>query len=244
MVKMFNLIQFLSSNKTNLLLGFGIGCFTYASILAAEYSPYAIKELSDKKDADGDISVKDTIKIVVPYMVPSVAFIGIGSACVVKANDISIKKETAAMAAYTLLSESTREYKEKVRDVLGEQREKKVDEAVAKDNIEKHPLSNAEVIVTGKGDTLCFEKISGRYFRSDIEKLKRIENELNRRMMDTTFISLNEFYLRIGLNPVVLGDELGWDIDRGLIDMKFSAQLTDNGDPCVVLDFDVGPKHY
>lgn len=243
---MFDIGRLLSEHKSEILTGLGIGCFTYASIAAARYAPYAIKALEEKKkeECTEDLPVKDMVKSVVPYALPSALYLMAGGILIIKATDIHIKKETAAMAAYTLLSETTRDYKNKVREVLGEQKEKKVDEAVAKEALVKNPVSNNEIIITGKGDTLCYEKISGRYFRSDIEKLRKIENELNRRMMDTTFISLNELYLHMGLNPVTLGDELGWDIGRGLISMSFSAQLTDDGEPCLVVDFDIGPKQF
>ena len=241
---MFDFSGFISNHKSEILTGLGLGLCAMASVTAAKYSPYAMQALAEKREENEELPVKDMVKTVIPYVLPTGLFFMAGSICIVKAADIHIKKETAAMAAYTLLSESTRDYKEKVREVLGDQKEKKVEEAVAKEALAKNPVSNSEIIITGKGDTLCFEKISGRYFRSDIEKLKKIENELNRRMMDMTFISLNELYLQMGLSPVTLGDELGWDIGRGLISMQFSAQLTDDGDPCLVVDFEVGPKQF
>lgn len=52
--------------------------------------------------------------------------------------------------------------------------------------------------------------ISGRYFKSDIEKLKRAANDLSRRMLDEGYISLNDFYYEIALPETKLGDELAW----------------------------------
>ncbi|MFR8351429.1 MAG: DUF6353 family protein [Blautia obeum] len=43
-------------------------------------------------------------------------------------------------------------------------------DAVAKDKVEKNPVVTREVIITEKGNTLCYDAISGRYFKSDIEK--------------------------------------------------------------------------
>ena len=59
------------------------------------------------------------------------------------------------------------------------------------------------------------------------------------------YISLNEFYDEIGLDRVERGEELGWNLDngKGLIDISFSAQVSDNGQPCLVLDYRVAPKH-
>ena len=62
------------------------------------------------------------------------------------------------------------------------------------------------------------------------------------------YVSLNEFYWEVGLDSTPLGEEMGWHIDRGLIDMKFSTQLSDDDRPCLVVDYSIAPrydyKHY
>ena len=114
---------------------------------------------------------------------------------------------------------------------------------MAKETLEKEPVENKEVIITAKGDTLCFDIVSGRYFKSDIDKLKKAENELNRQMRNEMYISLNEFYYEIGLESIKLGDSLGWNIDDGYINLRFSSQLATDGTPCLVIDYEYGPKY-
>ena len=100
-----------------------------------------------------------------------------------------------------------------------------------------------EVIITGKGGTLCYDVISGRYFKSDIDKMQKIENQLNKRMMTSMYCSLNEFYSEVGLTSTDVGDELGWNIEEGLIDLYFSSQLSEDGQPCVVVNYMIPPKY-
>lgn len=88
-----------------------------------------------------------------------------------------------------------------------------------------------------------FDIVSGRYFKSDIDKLKKAENELNRQMRNEMYISLNEFYYAIGLESIKLGDSLGWNIDDGYINLRFSSQLATDGTPCLVIDYEYGPKY-
>jgi hypothetical protein len=98
------------------------------------------------------------------------------------------------------------------------------------------------VIVTGKGDTLCYDTISGRYFKSDIEKIRKIVNDLNLRLRDENSISLNEFYYEFGLDSIKIGDDIGWNISiNGYIEPHFSSQLASDGTPCLVLDYMCGP---
>ena len=76
-----------------------------------------------------------------------------------------------------------------------------------------------------------------------IEKLKKIENYLNRRMRSEDYISLNEFYYEVGLDGVGAGYDLGWNIERGYIELEFSSQLASDGTPCLVVGFNTPPKY-
>jgi hypothetical protein len=89
---------------------------------------------------------------------------------------------------------------------------------------------------------LCYDAVSGRYFKSDIDKLKKAENILNRRLVEEMSISLNDFYYEIDLPEIDIGDDLGWNIDKGYIELMFSAQLAEDGTPCLVVGFQVTPK--
>ena len=61
-------------------------------------------------------------------------------------------------------------------------------------------------------------------------------------MRSENYISLNDFYDELDLTNTGLGYELGWNIDRGYIEPKFSAQLDSDGKPCLVLDFETPPQ--
>ena len=56
------------------------------------------------------------------------------------------------------------------------------------------------------------------------------------------YVSLNEFYSELGLSPIKMGDDLGWNIDDREIRVDFSSQLAEDGTPCLVIDFSVSPK--
>lgn len=67
-------------------------------------------------------------------------------------------------------------------ETIGEKKEQTVRDAIAKEHIEKDPVENKEVIVLGRGSTLCYDSVSGRYFKSDMETIKKAENELDARL--------------------------------------------------------------
>ena len=68
-------------------------------------------------------------------------------------------------------------------------------------------------------------------------------NDINYRLNVEMYMSLNDFYYELGLKPTRLGDELGWNINDGLIEVNFSSQLTEDGEPCLVMDYQIAPKY-
>jgi hypothetical protein len=45
----------------------------------------------------------------------------------------------------------------------------------------------------------------------------------------------------LGIEPIDLGEWMGWRIDEGMIDIKFSAKLATNGIPCLVMNYVIVP---
>ena len=169
-------------------------------------------------------------------------------ACIIGANTINGRRNAALTAAASIAETSLREYRSKALEVIGEEKEASIREAVDRDRIESDPPKerNRELpVVEGMaGQTLCYDSMFGRYFHSDVEPLKRVENKLNRQMetMSEPYISLNEFYSEIGLPAVDIGEELGWNVDSGMIDLYFTSQLVNGKTPCLVVSHTVPPR--
>ncbi len=222
-------------DKAGMLIGAGIGCLISAACSSFIFSPMAQEEIEEKR-SDGDLDTSELIKTYLKYGAVPVLLAGTGIALVVGGNHINIEKSMAAMAAYTLSDTAFKEYQRKTKEVIGEKKEQKIRDEIAKDAIQKNPVNGKEIIITGSGSYLCYDKMSGRYFRSDIEKLKRIENDLDMRMRYKDYITQNELYLEIGMGPVKNGDNIGWNISNGYIQMSFSYDGGINGEPCLVMD--------
>nr|DAJ79346.1 MAG TPA: hypothetical protein [Caudoviricetes sp.] len=252
-----------TKRSPEILIGIGITGMISATVMAVKATPKALILIEEEKDRQNaelcdeaiskeydacaqiqSLSVEDTVKTVWKCYVPAVLTAGMSIACIVGANSVHRKRHAALTAAYTLSETSLREYQKKVIETIGEKKEEVVRDAVAKERIEKNPIEETnEVFVTSKGDVLCLDIVSGRYFKSDIDRLKKIENELNRRMRDEMYIALNDLYYEIGLPGIKVGDDLGWNIDTGYIEFQFSSQLATDGTPCLVIDYAYGPRY-
>lgn len=247
----------LSKHSPEILTGLGIAGMVTTTVLAVKATPKAlrlIKQEEEYREYDRDHGIPDTIapekvsaidviKLCWKCYIPAAITGTVSIACLIGASSVNVRRNTALATAYKLSETALTEYREKVVETIGEKKEKTIKDAIAKDHVEKNPVKQQDIIVTGKGETLCYDMICGRYFKSDIDKLKKIENELNRRMIDEMYISLNEFYYEVGLDDVGAGHDIGWNIDRGYIELQFSSQLAADGTPCLVVGFNNPPSY-
>lgn len=228
-----------------ILTGIGIAGMLGATVMAVKATPKALRLMEAKKEEleVDTLTPVETVKTCWKCYAPTVITSVTSVACIIGASSINMRRNAALLTAYTISESALKEYHDKVVETIGEKKESLVRDAIAKDKLDNDPVTNHDVIITGKGDTLCYESVSGRYFKSDIEKLKQIVNELNRRMLLDDCISLNDFYDEIGLDHTMLGNELGWNINDGYIDINFRAQLASDGTPALVIDHHVPPKY-
>lgn len=234
----------LDKRSPEILAGIGIAGMLTTVVLAVRATPKAltlIDEASNAKNAEltkGEI-VKAAWKPYVPAVITGV----MSTTCMIGSVHIGARRIAALSTAYKLTETAFSEYKDKVVETIGEKREKTIKEKVDKEKLEKDPITAKEILVTGVGDTICYDTISGRYFKSDIEKIKKAINEVNRQLTYDMYVSLNEFYDAIGLPNTSIGDDLGWNMDHGLIDVDFGAQISDDGKPCIVMNYNIAPRY-
>ena len=190
----------MKKHSPEILIGVGIAGMVTTTVIAVRSTPRALilieKEKQRRKQEsleDEELKIIDVVKVAWKCYIPSLVTGGVSIACIIGASSVNSRRNAALATAYTLSESTLRDYREKVIETIGDKKEKTIKDAVAKDQIEKNPVSNNEVIITDRGNTLCYDAVSGRYFRTDIDKLKKAENELNRRMRDEMYISLNDF---------------------------------------------------
>lgn len=235
----------LSKHSPEILTGIGIAGMLTTTVLAVKATPKALDLIERKKEEleVDDLKPIDVVKTCWKPYTPAAVTCVFSAACLIGANSVNAKRNAALATAYKISETALTEYREKVLDIGGEEQVKEVQEKIAKKQVEEKPVSTSEVIIT-KGETLCLDPLSKRYFKSDIERIKKAENELNKQMIHDMFgyVSVNEFYDEIGLDHTDIGDDLGWNVNE-LIDIDFSAQIADNGEPCVVLNYRVAPRY-
>lgn len=237
--------KFASKRSPEILTGIGIAGMITTTILAVRATPKALELIEEQKEEASvdELSSFEVVKVAWKPYIPAMVTCIASTACLIGASSVNTKRNAALATAYKLSETALSEYRDKVVETIGEKKERIVRDKVAEERVKKNPVSKNEVIITGNGKTLCFDPISGRYFMCSIETIKKAENTLNKQMLHdiSGYVSLNEFYDELGLDHTSVGNDLGWNTNQ-LIDIDFSSQLNDNGEPSVVLDYLVAPK--
>lgn len=192
------------------------------------------------RNTSDEFGVKERIKLVGPCYIPPVLSAAGTIGAIVMANRIGSKRAAAIAAAYTISEKAYSEYREKVVEKFGEQKERNMREELAQDQINRNPMNESNVVLVGDGDVLCCDLFSGRYHRSSVEALKKAQNDTNYEILNYGYASLTDFYDRVGLPRTDVSDEVGWNQDK-LLELEFSATINEEGQPCVAYRFQVHP---
>ena len=236
--------KFISDHSPEILTGIGIAGMITTTILAVRETPKALRIIDEATYDKGEaLTAMETVKACWKCYIPAVTTGAASVACIIGASSVHSRRNTALATAYKLSETAFSEYKEKVIESIGEKKEKAIKEKIEEARIEKNPVSKSEVIITNTGNTLCYEYFSGRYFYSDIDKIKKAVNEINRRMTYDNYVSLSEFYDELDLDHTQVSDEMGWNLDDGLIEVTFGSHISDDGRPCIVVNYAKAPRY-
>lgn len=160
-------------------------------------------------------------------------------AAMITATQIGTRRTAAMAAAYSLSEKAFGEYRDKIVEKIGPNKEQKARDEIAQERVAKAPIPSNQIVVSGN-DVRCFDQHSGRYFLNTMEELKKAQNDVNYRILNDGFASLNDFYEKIGLDMVPMGEDLGWNTDKKL-ELYFSTVLSPDQNPCIAIDFVNGP---
>lgn len=235
----------MKKHSPEILTGLGIAGMIATTLMAVRATTKANWDLEDAEyDKGRELTKIETIKIGGKRYIPAILTGTVSIACLIGATSVSIRRSAALATAYTVTETALREYKDKTAEIVGERKEKEIREAVIQDKLDRTPVPDTNgVVITGHGDTLCYDVFGGRYFKSSMEFLKHAVNDLNERLLQEGYVSLNDFFERADLDPQKMGDDLGWDTRNGQVRISFGSQLAWGKVPCLVVDFSVDPRY-
>lgn len=225
------------------------------AITAARATPKALEKLKKAKNEKGDLTKAETILVIAPNYIPT-AVIGIGTVvCIFGANVLTRKNQAALISAYTLAEQSFKEYKDKLRELYGDEVCQNVEQAIIKEHcrdiyISAGGLLGDSTLIT-ETDVLemkrtFYDSFSNRCFESTLPRVMNAEYHLNRNYSLGASVMVNDFYEFLGLDPISGGNVLGWDMAGGLswIDFDHHTETLDDGMEVIVIDMVYEPYPY
>lgn len=236
-----NTSKSLKSNSPEILTALSITGLISTAYLTGKAS-YKAAEVIDYNERTGGVSdnprqrLKENVQATWRLYIPAAAcgFFSIG--CIVGASHASSRRTTAAVAAYSLSERAFSEYREKVIEEIGKGKEQKIRDQIVQDKVSEKPPVSKEVLIAGTGHILCCELYTHRYFRSDMESLRKAQNDVNVRIVNHLYVTLEEFYDLINLPHTSTSDTVGWNSDK-LLELQFSTVLSEDGEPCLAFDY-------
>lgn len=239
---------FVQRKSPEILTGLGITGMLTTTVLAVKSTPDAMRRIEQKKkeEAVDKLSVKEVIQVTWPcYIIPVTTCVA-SMTCLIFASVKNGQRNAALATAYGIAESTLREYREKTKEIVGEKKEKQIQDSVRQEKARLNPPPEGplEDILEGRGPTLCYDATVGRWFFCDKETLLKAEKRLNHRMCGglEPYMSLNDFYDEINISEVDIGDSLGWS-SKDTIDLEFSSDLTRGGTPYLIFSFVFPPEY-
>lgn len=243
--------KFLVKHAPEILTAIGITGMITTTVLAVKSTPDAMVDIENdsRRNHDGDpyaYTKVEAVKSAWKHYIPAMSSGVLSTICLISANSMHLKRNVAIATAYRLSEAAFSEYRDSVIDVIGERKEKAIRNKVSEKEIKDNPLNESVVLISKKGETLCYDPIFKRYFKSDWDFIERTAVKLNKRILKDPFnsgVSVNDFYYELGLDDIDSGNDIGWNLDNDL-SVSPSAQLADDGvTPCIVIQYENYPVY-
>lgn len=200
-------------------------------VMAVKATPKAMELLKEATEEKGEELTKaEVLKAAAPAYVPT-ALLGVSTlSCMFGANVLNRKQQASYISAYTLLDNSFRKYKEKIKEMYGECADSEVKERIIEEEHDGLDISLSDEKL------VFYEENYGEFFELSKEEVLIAENELNRTFILRGYVTLNDFYGYLGLQEKDYGEVLGWSTTVGeeiygyrWIDFEHKKHTLDDG---------------
>jgi hypothetical protein len=216
----------------------GVGATGYTAFKAG----MECKEVIDEKGLTKE-NWKEGAKELAPIFVKPVVVGMLTATCMVGSTTLSQRRQAALASMLALSEKDLKDIDSKIRSEYGDKKAEKLHDDINEDRVKANPPESSQIIVTGNGESLCYDSLTGRYFKSDIETIRRVINTANQRINAGEYISVNDYCDLIGLPDSDLGWDLGWGMaSTGLIDVRFTSCISTEGQPVLVIEHKVKPE--
>lgn len=231
--------------------------------IAADAEEY--ENLSEEEQQEYDnictnpMPVKEVVPIVWKYWVGPFVAHAAGGVCLIFSNRESSKRIGLLTTALTSHLAEAKDYKEAVKEIVGEKKEEEITEEQTKKTARRR-IRNEDVIDTGTGDQYYEDYYTGAILKASPEYIEGCLNQLNEAINDSRdrlggdsydlanydtsirYVTLSDWcqILSWHIKPNGLTEVFGFDVTKGLAKLDCSndaCKMLSNSRSCIVLRF-------
>lgn len=206
-----------SEHMPDILIGVGITGFIISIGLGIKATQKSDKMIAEKEiEKNRPLTKEEKFKTTWKNYIPTVISAAAGTTAIVCASK-EYNKRNAAIAALCTIAETTlADYKEVVQAEIGEEKHNDILDKVEERKIQRIEHLDVHQKRDGYSDVREFyDLFAGRIITTSMNDIHRTVNELNR-ILSTgdSGVSLNDFYMELGVDTVSFGDDVGWNLLR------------------------------
>jgi hypothetical protein len=244
--------KLLKDNAPAILTSVSIVGTVSTAVMAVKATPDAldrIQQAEEKKfeanpeggPGSSRLTVWETAKATYPCYIPAFAIGVVSITCMLGAQSINMRRQAALLGGLALTEKAFSEYQEKVATTIGEGKAEKIRNEVIEDRMRHHPPTDAEVYIANDTDVLCYDKGSDRYFHSDMETIRSVQNTINQEVLNNMYATQTMFFEMLDLKKTDTSDEFGWDTSR-MLDIHYGGHINGKtGKPCISIEYRMRP---
>ena len=207
--------------------GIAIGGVVVTATLSAKRAPKYDKILNAQCPEEIPTKKDKAVAVAKTYW-PAFVSGGVTITSIILAEKVNLKEIAIITGTATFLARNRDLLEEKIIEHMGEEGGKKIIGEVEQQLIKEHYICKAgpSVEETGRGDLLCYEGYSGRWFRSSEVAVQKAINELNDAFEAGEYLCLNDFYERLGIETTHFGAQYGWAANSDYYDGPIDIEAT------------------
>ena len=241
----------IAKNSPTILTGLGVASIIGTSVLTVDATVKATRKVDEiNESSNSPLTKREVVHHTWKFYIPAAISGAAGIACVIGSRTVSAKRAAVLSSLYSASEVAAKEYRNKVVEMIGEKKEGKIREAIHEDHIKNNPPEKSKIIATNHGETLFKDGLTGQYFRSSIENVRKVFNKFNSLIISNDCVTQNEWLEELTGETVQGGDMKVFSHDNKLdsnimdFDRDVVYATAPNGEPCIIIDYRHLPVDY
>lgn len=251
--------DWMTRHRSELVALGGMACFGASLYFTDKAARQSARDLDIMEDMDGELTTKQKFEVTYKNYIPAAAFTILTAACIVGEYAVGKKTEGALIGAYAALETAYKQYQNKTKEIVGEEKAEEIDDSIVSDLYEQAYMDAYEDVKTqlieeaneelgpipSEGKELFYDEETGNFFESSEAEIFQAKYNLNYYLNTWKGVPLNYWNIQTGQPQTEEGMYLGWVYDKNdfysfgtsWIDVEMTDKKTSTGKPYKSIKF-------